>query len=463
MHRLTPFFEPRSVAIIGASAVAGKPGCEILRNILANGYRGKIYPVNPKGGRIMELDVLSSIRELPRDVDLAVIILPAGATAQALRECADQGIRYFVLSSGGFAEVDAAGARIQDELARIIQEKGLHVLGPNTSGHTSTPQGFTSTFFPQGKIRRGRVSYIAQTGNFGTHTLKYILTGEHFGVARVVGLGNKIDIDEADALEYLGDDPETAAVIIYIESFKRPLRFLEVAREVTRRKPVVLLKSGATEAGRQAAMAHTAAMASPDRIVDGMLHQAGVVRVSEYTHLVLAGKAFSMLPLPQGNGVSFLAPSGAMLATLSDFCTRLGLFIPPLETENVKRLQDISPSYIRMRNPVDIWPAALMSGVEAAYREGMEIVLQDPAVNAVVPVMMLTRETGMPDPSFIVELAKQYPDKPILVTFSGAKDCMDEYKAALEPLGIPTFPETEQPFEVLSIMVRCHQAMTRPV
>lgn len=463
MHRLTPFFEPRSVAIIGASAVAGKPGCEILRNILANGYRGKIYPVNPKGGRIMELDVLSSIRELPRDVDLAVIILPAGVTAQALRECADQGVRYFVLSSGGFAEVDAAGARIQEELAQIIRDRGLHVLGPNTSGHTSMPLGFTSTFFPQGKIRRGRVSYIAQTGNFGTHTLKYILTGEHFGVARVVGLGNKIDIDEADALEYLGDDPETAAIIIYIESFKRPLRFLEVAREVTRRKPVVLLKSGATEAGRQAAMAHTAAMASPDRIVDGMLHQAGVVRVSEYTHLVLAGKAFSMLPLPQGNGVSFLAPSGAMLATLSDFCTRLGLFIPPLETENVKRLQDISPAYIRMRNPVDIWPAALMSGVEAAYREGMKIVLRDPAVNAVVPVMMLTRETGMPDPSFIVELARQYPDKPILVTFSGAKDCMDEYKAALEPLGIPTFPETEQPFEVLSIMVRCHQAMTRPV
>jgi len=463
MHMLAPFFEPRSVAIIGASAVAGKPGCEILRNILANGYQGKIYPVNPKGGRIMELDVLSSIGELPRDIDLAVIILPAGITAQALRECADQGIRHFVLSSGGFAEVDAAGARIQDELARIIKEKGLHVLGPNTSGHTSMPRGFTSTFFPQGKIRRGRVSYIAQTGNFGTHTLKYILTGEHFGVARVIGLGNKIDIDETDALQYLGEDPETAAVIIYIESFKRPLRFLEVAREVTRKKPVVLLKSGATEAGRQAAMAHTAAMASPDRIVDGMLRQAGVVRVSEYTHLVLAGKAFSMLPLPQGNGISFLAPSGAMLATLSDFCTRLGLFIPPLESENVKRLQDISPSYIRMRNPVDIWPAALMSGVEAAYREGMEIVLQDPAVNAVVPVLMLTRETGMPDPSFIVDLAKKYPDKPILVTFSGAKDCMDEYKAALEPRGIPTFPETEQPFEVLSVMVRCRQAMMRPV
>jgi len=134
-----------------------------------------------------------------------------------------------------------------------------------------------------------------------------------------------------------------------------------------------------------------------------------------------------------------------------------------MEPGSVKRLQDISPSYIRMRNPVDIWPAALSSGVESAYREGMEIVLKDPSVNAVVPVLMLTRETGVPDPAFIVDLAKKYPEKPILVAFSGAKECMDEYKAALEPKGVPTFMEIEQPFEVLSIMVRCYRAMTRPL
>jgi acetate---CoA ligase (ADP-forming) len=459
---LTPFFEPRSVAIIGASAVPGKPGHEVIRNILANGYPGKLYPVNPKGGKILGIDVLTSVSELPADCDLAVVILPAGATPRALRECAERGVRNFVLSSGGFAEVDATGAEIQGELVRIIREKGLHALGPNTSGHTSTPQAFTSTFFPQGKIRRGRVSYIAQTGNFGTHTLRYIMTGEHFGVARVVGLGNKIDIDETDALEYLGADPETTAILIYVESFKRPRRFLEVAGEVTRKKPVVLLISGATEAGRQAALAHTAAMASPDRIVDGMLRQAGVVRITEYSHLILAGKALSMLPLPRGRGISFLAPSGAMLAVLSDFCVRLGLEIPPLDPSTIGKLQAISPAYIRMRNPVDIWPAATSTGVEFAYREGMEIVLQDPATDAVVPVMMLTPETGAPDPGFIAELAAKYPHKPILVTFSGDRQCMDQYKAALEPRGIPTFPEIEQPFEALAILARCHQAMNRP-
>ena len=461
-HKLVPFFEPLSVAIIGASGVPGKPGHEVIKNIQANGYSGKVYPVNPKGGEILGIDVCSSIAALPRDIDVAVIILPAAVTAQAMRECVDQGIRHFVLSSGGFAEVDEAGAKIQRELESLIRERGLQVLGPNTSGHTSTPQGFTSTFFPQGKIRRGRVSYIAQTGNFGTHTLKYILTGEHFGVARVVGLGNKVGLDETDAIEYLAQDPETAAILVYIESFKRPHRFLEVAREVTRKKPIVLLKSGATESGRQAAVAHTAAMASPDRIVDGMLRQAGVVRISDYSNLVRAGKALSMMPLPAGNGVSFLAPSGAMLAVLSDYCERLGLHIPPMEPKNVKRLQDMSPPYIRMRNPVDIWPAALSVGVETAYRDGMEIVLQDPAVNVVVPVMMLTPETGVPDPGFIVELAKKYPHKPILVTFSGDKGAMDEYKAALEPRGIPTFPMIEEPFAALAIMDRCRRAMNRP-
>ena len=297
-HKLVPFFVFFCLAIIGASGVPGKPGHEVIKNIQANGYSGKVYPVNPKGGEILGIDVCSSIAALPRDIDVAVIILPAAVTAQAMRECADQGIRHFVLSSGGFAEVDEAGAKIQRELESLIRERGLQVLGPNTSGHTSTPQGFTSTFFPQGKIRRGRVSYIAQTGNFGTHTLKYILTGEHFGVARVVGLGNKVGLDETDAIEYLAQDPETAAILVYIESFKRPHRFLEVAREVTRKRPIVLLKSGATESGRQAAVAHTAAMASPDRIVDGMLRQAGVVRISDYSNLVRAVKALSMMPLP---------------------------------------------------------------------------------------------------------------------------------------------------------------------
>jgi acyl-CoA synthetase (NDP forming) len=460
-HRLSVFFEPESVAIIGASGTVSKPGYDVIRNILANDFKGKIYLVNPKGGEILGLPVQPSVGSLPDGIDLGIIILPAKETPQALRECIDKGIKHFVLSAGGFAEFDEYGARIQQELTGIIREKGIRVLGPNTSGHTSTPHQFTSTFFPLGKIRRGKVSYIAQTGNFATHSMKYILTGEHFGVARVIGLGNKIDIEESEALEFLGEDPETNAIIMYLESIKRPRRLLEVAREVTRRKPVIMLKSGATEAGRHAAVAHTAAMAAEDRLVDGFLRQAGIVRIRDYTHLILAGKALSMLPLPKKNRVSFLAPSGAMLVCLSDLCIRVGLDIPELAPETVKKLQDITPPYIRMRNPVDIWAAA-SRGIELGYREGMEAVLNDPSIDAVVPILMLTKDTGIPHYSFIVELAKKFPEKPILVTFSGDKYYMEECRSVIEPLGVPTFFEIEEPFEILSILVRCARAMNRP-
>lgn len=459
--KFAAFFEPESVAVIGASSVPGKPGHEVIRNILANGFKGKLYLVNPRGGELLGLPVQPSVASLPGGIDLAIIILPAKETPQALRECAAKGIRHAVLSAGGFAEVDDYGAQIQEELVQIIRENGMRVLGPNTSGHTSTPHQFTSTFFSLGKIRRGQVSYIAQTGNFATHTMKYILTAEHFGVSRVIGLGNKIDIEESEALEYLANDPETSAIVMYLESIKQPRRFLEIARKVTRIKPVVMLKSGSTEAGKHAAVAHTAAMAAEDRLVDGMLRQAGIVRIWDYTHLILAGKALSMLPLPRGNRVSFLAPSGAMLVVLSDLCTRLGLKIPELEAQTLRRLQEISPPFIRMRNPVDIWAAA-SKGIEFGYKEGMEAVLKDPTIDAVIPILMLTKESGIPSFDFILELSKKYPEKPVLVSFSGDKHYMDVCKESIEPLGVPTFPEIEQPFEVLSILSRCAKAMNRP-
>lgn len=460
--KFAAFFEPESVAVIGASGTPHKPGHDVIKNILANGYEGRLHLVNPKGGEILGLPVHSSISALPDGIDLAIVLLPAKDTPAALRECAAKGISHVVLSAGGFAEVDEGGARIQEEICRVLEDTGIRVLGPNTSGHTSTPHRFTSTFFPLGKIRPGKVSYVAQTGNFATHTMKHILTSEHFGVSRVIGLGNKIDIDESEALEYLAHDPETSAVVMYLESIKRPRRFLEIAREVTRIKPVVVLKSGSTEAGRHAAVAHTAAMAAEDRLIDGLLKQAGAVRIWDYTHLILAGKALSMAALPEGKRISFLAPSGAMLVALSDLCVRLGLDVPKFSPETLRRIEDISPPFIRMRNPVDIWAAASVNGVEFGYREGLEAVFKDPGIDAVVVILMLTEDTGIPGFDFLPDLARKYPEKPLFVSFSGDRRYEEECKAYIEPRGVPSFPEIEQPFEALSILWRCTEAMNRP-
>ncbi len=455
-------FEPRSVAVVGASQTPHKAGNDVIQNILSNEFSGKLYLVNPRGGEILGHRVYPSIQDLPESIDLAIIILPATATPQAIRDCAAKGAKAIVMAASGFAEVDEQGKKLQEETIQAIRETGVRAIGPNTSGHTSTPHNFTSSFFPLGKVPRGHVSYLAQTGNFATHTMRYIISGEHFGVARVLGMGNKLDVEESEVLDYYGRDPETSAIFVYLESFKKPRRFLEVASRVTRLKPVILLKGGSTAEGSRAAVAHTAALASDDRIINGALRQAGVVRVYDYSHLILAAKAISAMPLPKGNRVSFSAPSGAMLVCMTDLChRRWGLQVPELEEKTRSRLQEISPPYIRMRNPVDIWPAATATGVEFAYREGTEAVLKDKNIDAVVMILMLTEETGVPSMDFIVELARRYPAKPLYVTFSGQREQMDKAKAYLEPRGVPTFPLIEQPFEVLSILARCRQALER--
>lgn len=459
---LSALFEPQSVVVVGASAKPHKAGNDVIKNILENEFQGELYLVNPKGGEILGTPVHKSIQDLPDGIDQAIIIVPAKDNLDTIKECYKKGVKSFVLAAGGFSEVDDEGVRMQDELVRFIKETGIRVIGPNTSGHTSTPNNYTSSFFPLGKIRKGNISYINQTGNFATHTMRYILTGENFGVARVVGLGNKTDVDETEALEYLAEDPHTKAIFMYLESIKRPRKFVEIASEVTRKKPVILLKGGSSAEGRRAAVAHTAALASNDRILDGALKQAGVTRVRKYSHLILAAKALSSMPLPKGNRVSFLAPSGAMLVAMTDLCReQLDLEVPGLEEATRKRLQEISPPYIRMRNPVDIWPSASVHGIEYGYGEAMDAVLGDPNIDAVAPILMLTEGTGAPPLDFIVDLARKHPDKPIYVTFSADKKYMDEAKAFLEPRGVPTFPMIEEPFEVLSILARCRKNLER--
>ena len=458
---LDKFFQPKSVVIIGASATPHKPGNDVIRNIQANGFRGKMYLVNPKGEEILGMKAYPTVKEIPEAVDLAVIILPAAANPQAIRDCAARGIKAVVLAAGGFSEVDEKGEGLQDELIRAVRETGVRVLGPNTSGHTSTPADFTSSFFPLGRVPRGKISYIAQTGNFATHTMRYIATAENYGVARVIGLGNKVDIEESEALEYLGSDPETGAIFIYLESLKKPRRFLEVARQVTPRKPVFMLKGGRTMEGAKAAVAHTAAMAAEYRVTEALIRQGGITPLYRYSHLFLAAKALAVMPLPKGDRVSFFAPSGAMLVCLTDHCLSLGLKVPDFTEPTRKFLQDISPSIVRMRNPVDIWFAAGLHGVEYAYREGMRAALKDPNIDAVVPILLLTDETGVPSLQFIVDLAREFPEKPIYATFTGERKHMDAGKAFLEPQGVPTFPLIEEPFDILAILARCRNAMGR--
>ena len=455
------FFAPRSVCVIGASATPGKPGNVVLRNMRDAGFAGEVHLVNPRGGEIEGYPVHRSIAELPDGIDQAVVTLPAFAAPDTVRALGAKGIRAIVLAASGFAEVDQMGEALQQELIDAIRQSGARVIGPNTTGHISVPGSYTSSFFPLGRLRRGSVSYIAQTGNFCGISVRHILSAENYGIARSCGLGNKVDLDESDLLEFYGEDPETRSIFLYLESIGRPERFLKIARRVSRHKPVFLLKGGASEAGAAAAVAHTGSLAADGRIVDGALDQAGITRLARYSQLFHVAKALDAMPLPRGNRISFLSPSGAFTVCLTDICRSLGLDVPNLERRTRERLQSLAPPFIRMRNPVDIFGSVGLHGYETAYGDALDAVLADRHIDAVVVIMMLTTETGVPSFGFIADLVAKYPAKPVYVTFMGEHRHNVAAKAWLEPRGVPCYMLVEEPFEVLSLLAKCRQNMRR--
>ena len=281
------FFEPKSVAVVGASRSPGKPGYLVISNLEDNDYAGKIYPVNPNAKEIMGYKAYASVADIPEVPDVAVILVPASATVEAVRDCARKGVKAVVVESGGFTEVDERGASFEREIVQIAEKHGMRVIGPNTSGLISTPGGFITTFYSLGQVRHGPVAYLAQTGNFATHTMKWILSAENFGVSRVVGLGNKCEVDDADIVEYLGGDPDTRVICMYIEGFKDGKRFIEAAKKVSGKKPMIALFGGITANGSKAVISHTASLgASNPSLIEGVFKQAGVVSVHRYMVLI---------------------------------------------------------------------------------------------------------------------------------------------------------------------------------
>jgi len=460
-NTLKYFFEPRSVAIIGASKTPGKAGNEILKNIVANGFAGKVFPINPSEEDIMGFRTFRSVKDIPEPVDLAVFIVPAEKTLGPLQECAEKKVPAVVIASGGYAEVGHQGARLQEEILAVAKAAGMRIIGPNTSGLTSTPASLTTTFFPLGKIRRGPISYIAQTGNFATHTMKWILTGENFGVARVAGLGNKIDVEDAEVLEYLGQDPETKAVLMYVEGFRKARRFFEVAREVTRKKPVVILKGGRTKAGAERAFSHTASLAGDDALWDAAFRQTGIARVRRYFDLINVAKGIAFQPLPPGRRISSLAPSGALGVVVADACESVRLKMACHSEKTLKKLREISASWVTISNPVDMSAITPIAGRVEGYRAVVETLLQDEGVDAVVPILLASPDVPAEKYNFLPELSSRYPEKPIYASFTGDKQRYEQARAFLEQHSIPVFVPLEDVFETLEVLCRCREALDR--
>ncbi len=462
---LHKFFDPKSAAIIGASATPGKLGYIAVQNLLRIGYKGRIYPINPKGGEMFGLKVYKNIKDVPEVVDVALVLIPAAFVVDTMKDLAEKGVKNVVISTGGFSEVDEKGANMEKEIIRISKEAGIRIMGPNTTGVISFPANFTTTFLNVENIRVGGASYVAQTGNFGSITLLWILSRENFGISRVIGLGNKCDVDDADAIEYLGDDPMTKTIGMYVEGLKDGRRFINAAKKVVRKKPVLVLKSGRTKAGARAAASHTASIAADDDIVDSALKQAGVIRVNNYGDLVSYSKAFNFQPPPKGKKIGSITPSGGLGVCTSDALESMGLNVTNFSNKTIKRLEEITPPLVKVGNPFDIWPAVSNHGVDKCYSVALEAILDDPNVDGVLMGLMQSPGvTELKNVDLMIDILKKYPDKPVIGYCTGEWNLVEELRKAFEThptIQVPLYEFPEQASEVLAAMYRYTEAVNR--
>jgi len=279
------FFNPKSIAIIGASENPNKGGNIVIQNLFEFGYGGKIYPINPKGGKILGLDIYDSVLSVPDDIELAMIVIPRELVPNAIDECGRKGIGGIIISTAGFSDSgEDVGRGLEGEVTQIARKYGVRIMGPNSIGTINVKNGFATSITTLDKPSPGRVSFFGQTGMFASGFFRWITSSQNFAIAKVACLGNKSDIDEGDVLEFLGRDPETDVVGLYFEGVKDGRKFLEIAKGVTKKKPVVVLKSGRTERGKKAISSHTGSLAGIDEVYDGVFAKTGVVRVPDFDH-----------------------------------------------------------------------------------------------------------------------------------------------------------------------------------
>ena len=456
---LKPFFEPRSVAIIGASRTPGKLGYNILRNLIDLGFKGELYPVNPEATEILGLKAYSRTDLIPEDVDVAVIATPASTTPEIMETCARKRVKGVVIISSGFSE--EGNMALEEKMLGIAKEAGIRIIGPNTTGVLNTASGFTSSFVPGlGRAKKGHVAVVAQTGVFLGFLLAYIISSQQFGLSKVVGLGNKCDVDDVEVLNYLEQDPETKVICMYIEGIKDGRSFLTTARRVSNRKPILVLKSGVTEKGSKVAMSHTGSLAGRSEIFDAACKQAGIIQVESFEELIDFAKAFALQPLPKGNNIGVMSVTGAGCVIAADSAVKNGFQIPDLTGETIEALRKISPPWHkRIGNPVDVGPpmeVGMHSPLEAErfFHTAFTALLEDKNLDSLVVLFFgIRRGYAMFDRALsdLISITEKTP-KPLFFSIIGDREATNEITELLEKRGFPVYPDVTRAVRAMSAM-----------
>ncbi|WP_084962566.1 acetate--CoA ligase family protein [Thermoactinospora rubra] len=455
LRQMTRIFRPRSVAVVGASNETGKIGNSVMRNLVNGGYKGQIFPINPKAPQVLGLPAYKSIADVPHEVDVAVFAIPAALVAPALEEAGKKGVAGAIMIPSGFAET--GNVEGQAEIVEIARRHGVRMLGPNIYGYYYTPENLCATFCTPYDVK-GNVALTSQSGGIGMAILGFSRT-TRTGVSAIVGVGNKADVDEDDLLTFFETDDNTRCVAMHLEDLKDGRGFVEAARRVVRHKPVIVLKAGRTAMGARAAGSHTGALAGDDKVYDDILRQAGVVRAPGLNDMLEYARALPLLPAPRGENVVIITGAGGSGVLLSDACVDAGLTLMDIPPDLDAAFRAHIPPFGAAGNPIDITGGEPPSTYEKTIRLG----LTDDRIHALVlgywhtivtPPMVFAELVAR----VVAEERERGNVKPVVASLAGDTE-VEEACDHLFAHGVVAYPyTTEKPVAVLGAKYRWARA-----
>lgn len=468
IEQMNRFFEPRSVAVVGASRRITKAGHVIFKNLADNKrrgiFKGELYPVNPHEDYILAYECVPSLTEIIGDIELVVIVVPAKAVPKVMEEAATKRAKAVVIISGGFGEV--GNLALEEHVKKIAQKTGIRVLGPNCLGVYDSLTGVDMLFLPEIKVLTtgdavvatprpmpGPIAIVTQSGAFGVAALDY-LAGQQLGLSKFVSFGNKIDVDEPEMLQYLLHDEKTRVILLYAESIEAGREFMDVAKEVTAVKPIVALKSGRTEAGARAALSHTGAIAGSDRIYDSVFMQVGVVRVREMEEFFDAGQALAFQPPAAGNNVAVITSAGGPAIMALDECESRGINVKKFSDETIDKFEKLKktgviPSFATNLNPLDLTGSV----TSKMFELGTRILLDDSEIYGLIVIGLHQAPALQEDyVDRIANLARDYT-KPVVACDIGETEMAMYVRRRFDKLGVPAYRSPEDAARAMAALV----------
>lgn len=455
---LRALFSPASVALIGASVDPARVGHQILRNLLTHQFNGSIYPVNPHRQALLGLPCFPSIDAVPGPVDLAVVAVPAASILAVVDACGKKGVKGLVVITAGFRETGAEGARLEAELGRLVEHHGMRMVGPNCMGIINAdPAVRLNASFAPGALVAGRTAIMSQSGALGIAILEYAAS-MHLGVARFASLGNKTNVSGNDLLQLWEDDPAVGQILMYLEGFGNPRNFVKIARRVSRKKPILVVKSGRTARAAKAAGSHTGALATVDTATDALFDQCGVVRAETMEELFDVALAVSEQPLPAGNRVAIVTNSGGPAIMAIDAMDAAGLRLAEFSDKTRAALRAVAVPEASVDNPVDL----LAAGDATGFGKALDIVLGDVDVDAVIAIYtppMVTRSADVAQA--IADANARWPAKTLLSVFLGRGTESEAFLRLVEGR-VPAYSFPESAVRAIGAMVRLAESRARP-